>query len=113
MHYSRLGFTLISQKPAKFAAIMTTVTANIESLLKADRAADALAAADQAIASGTAPSAHLLFLKGKSLWRLGRRSEATSAYAASASLDPDGPAVRALEHARDIDAFFNHDLYNP
>lgn len=92
---------------------MTTVTENIESLLRADRPDEALASAIEAITSTGTPSAHLLFLKGKSLWRLGRRSEATSAYAASAALDPEGPAVRALEHARDIDAFFNPDLYNP
>lgn len=105
--------THISQKPAKFAAIMTNATENIESLLKADRPAEALAAADEAIASAATPSARLLFLRGKSLWRLGRRGEATSAYAAAAELDPDGPASRALEQARDIEAFFNPDLYNP
>lgn len=92
---------------------MTTATENIESLLKTDRPAEALAAVDEAVASGSGPKAQLLFLKGKALWRLGRRSEATSAYAASAALDHDGPAVRALEYARDIESFFNPDLYNP
>jgi len=32
---------------------------------------------------------------------------------AAASLDPDGPAARALENARDINDFYNTDLYNP
>lgn len=85
----------------------------ITSLISADRLDEALAAADKAIASESNASAQLLFLRGKILWRLGRRSEAVSSYAAAAEIDPDSPAARALEHARDIDAFFNPDMFNP
>ncbi|MCM1519609.1 MAG: tetratricopeptide repeat protein [Lachnoclostridium sp.] len=55
-----------------------------------------------------------LYLKrGKVYWRLGRRAEATTDYATAAELNPASPAVRALENARDIEAFYNKDLYNP
>lgn len=60
-----------------------------------------------------ATDAEGLFLKGKALWRLGRRAEATSAYAQAAALDPESPAAQALDHARDIESFFNPDLLNP
>lgn len=55
----------------------------------------------------------LYFMRGKLRWRLGDRSGATSDYAVAASLNPLSPAVRALEHARDVADFFNPDLYNP
>lgn len=57
--------------------------------------------------------ADLLFRRGKLYWRLGNRSRATSDYARSAGLAPHGPASMALEQARDIEAFFNPDIYNP
>lgn len=55
----------------------------------------------------------LYFMRGKLRWRLGDRAGATSDYAVAASLNPSSPAVRALEHARDVADFFNPDLYNP
>lgn len=54
-----------------------------------------------------------LFLRGKAYWRLGNRSRAITDYATAASINPDSPAVFALEQAREIDAFFNPDLLNP
>lgn len=57
--------------------------------------------------------ARALYERGRLYWRLGRRAKATSDYAASASLDPDGPAAILLEQARDIESFFNPDLLNP
>ena len=57
--------------------------------------------------------ADLLFLRGKIYWRLGNRAAATANYAAAAALDPHSPAVNALENARDIDNFFNPDIFNP
>ncbi len=57
--------------------------------------------------------AEALFLRGKVWWRMGERSRATSDYAASAAIDPAGPAAKALEQARDIADFFNPDLLNP
>lgn len=57
--------------------------------------------------------AEVYFLRGKAYWRLGNRASALSDYATAADLDPDSPAVIALEQAREIEAFFNPDLLNP
>lgn len=57
--------------------------------------------------------AEMYFRRGKLYWRLGRRSDATSDYAKASAIDPSSPAVKALEHARDVADFFNPDLYNP
>lgn len=57
--------------------------------------------------------AEVYFLRGKAYWRLGNRARALSDYATAADLDPDSPAVIALEQAREIEAFFNPDLLNP
>lgn len=57
--------------------------------------------------------AGLYFRRGKLSWRSGDRAGATSDYAKAAALDPTSPAVKALEHARDVADFFNPDLYNP
>lgn len=54
-----------------------------------------------------------LFLRGKVYWRMGNRSAATCDYAAAAALNPGSPAVAALDFARDIEDFFNPDLFNP
>ena len=54
-----------------------------------------------------------LFLRGKAYWRLGNRSRAITDYATAASINPDSPAVFALEQAREIEAFFNPDMLNP
>jgi cytochrome c-type biogenesis protein CcmH/NrfG len=53
------------------------------------------------------------FTLGKILWRLDRRSEATSAYRTAVDIDPDSPAAIALQYAGDIADFFNPDLFNP
>ncbi len=52
-------------------------------------------------------------MRGRLLWKLGRKADAMSDYAAAADLDPSSPAAAALEMARDIMDFYNHDLYNP
>ncbi len=89
------------------------ITDSIKNLIKADRLAEALTATDEAIRNSPTPEAELHFLRGKILWRMGRKSEALAAYALSAELDPDGPASRAIELASEIDSFFNPDLLNP
>lgn len=53
------------------------------------------------------------FERGKLLWRMGRRADAMNDYSAAADINPSSPAAMALEQARDIDDFYNHDLYNP
>ena len=55
----------------------------------------------------------VLFERGKLRWRMGDRSGAMGDYAKAVELNPDSPAVMALEQARDIADFFNPDLYNP
>lgn len=84
----------------------------INALIEQNSLDEALAELDALIAA-EGQSAPALFMRGKVHWRLGHRSQATSDYAASASLDPEGPAVQALEQARAIEAFFNPDLLNP
>lgn len=58
-------------------------------------------------------NADLLFERGKLLWKLGRKTDAMSDYAAAVSIDPSSPAAAALEMARDVMAFYHRDLYNP
>jgi len=55
----------------------------------------------------------LLFERGKLRWRTGDRAGATGDYAKAAHINPQSPAAKALEQARDIADFFNPDLYNP
>ncbi|MCC8070978.1 MAG: tetratricopeptide repeat protein [Bacteroidales bacterium] len=53
------------------------------------------------------------FMLGKVYWRLGQRSKATTCYATAAEICPDSPAALALQQARDIEDFFNPDIFNP
>lgn len=57
--------------------------------------------------------AEAYFMRGRLHWKLGARARAMADYAHAADLDPDSGAVRALEMARDIEAFFNPDMLNP
>ncbi|MDE6377619.1 MAG: hypothetical protein K2K72_02630 [Duncaniella sp.] len=57
--------------------------------------------------------AGLYFSRGKLYWRLSRRGEAQSDYARAVALDPQSPASIALGQAREVEDFFNPDLYNP
>lgn len=54
-----------------------------------------------------------IFARGKLYWKLGNQSAATADYTRASELQPDGPATRALENARDIIDFFNPDIFNP
>lgn len=74
---------------------------------------EALEMLSRAIEADPADS-RALFERGKLHWRLGLRAEATADYAAAAAIDgPESSAAIALQHADDIAAFFNPDLYNP
>ena len=55
----------------------------------------------------------IFFCRGKLLWKLGRRAEATSDYIKAVSINPASKAARALEMAREVESFFNPDLLNP
>lgn len=83
-----------------------------DSILRDNTPENALVQLTQIIDNDPA-DAEALYVRGKLFWKLGRRSQATSDYAAAAELDPDGPAAMALEQARDIENFFNPDLLNP
>lgn len=54
-----------------------------------------------------------LYMLGRVAWKRGQRGDAMSLYARSAAEEPDGPGSVALEQARQIMDFYNHDLYNP
>ena len=91
-------------------------TQYIDSLVASGRLDEALEALTLGINGGRDDNkalADMYFRRGKLYWRLGRRAEATSDYAKAADFDPESPAVKALENARDVEAFFNPDLYNP
>ncbi len=66
---------------------------------------------DKAVADGE--SAEAYYLRGRLKWKLGMKTEAMGDYSKAAAIDPSSPAVAALELARDVMDFFNHDLYNP
>lgn len=58
-------------------------------------------------------TAEAYYLRGRLMWKLGRKAEAMSDYSKAAAIDPSSPASAALEMARDVMNFFNPDLYNP
>lgn len=80
--------------------------------MRVNRLSEALALCDSLL-SRDPDNADVLFERGKIHWRIGNRAAATCDYAASAGLNPGGPASRALEHARDVESFFNPDIFNP
>lgn len=57
--------------------------------------------------------AALHIARGKAFWRMGRRGEAMSEYAAADRLEPGGEARTLLDHSNAIMDFFNPDLLNP
>lgn len=85
---------------------------NIDRLIKENKLQDALVLLNERIEKHP-EDADALFVRGKVWWRLGERARATSDYAASASMNPNGAAAYALEQAREIENFFNPDLLNP
>lgn len=84
----------------------------IEALIKSNKLNEALVLLSKIIAEDGG-NARALYLRGKTYWRMGERAKATSDYAASSLLEPEGPATQALRMARDIESFFNPDLLNP
>lgn len=59
------------------------------------------------------PTSELYYQRGRLLWKLGRKTEAMSDYGRAIELDPESPAVAALQMAREVMDFYNRDLYNP
>lgn len=85
---------------------------NLNDIIASGNLEKALRILSEAIADAPADDS-LLFMRGKLYWRLGQRPEATSDFLAAVELNPASPAARALEHAREVESFFNPDLYNP
>lgn len=85
---------------------------HINSLLHDNRLDEALELANRNIEANPS-SAEALYLRGKVLWRMGRKGDAMSDYTASSLIDPDGPASVALEQAHEVIHFYNPDLMNP
>ena len=85
---------------------------DLKRLVEAGDTAGALALLEALIAAAPEDDS-LYFERGKLYWRLGERSKATGDYLRAAALNPDSPAAVALEHAGDIEEFFNPDLLNP
>lgn len=85
---------------------------NLEGLVSSGEIEEAVAQLNGLIKAGEADDC-TYFTLGKLLWRLGRHSEAMEAYNRAAALNPDSPAVVALEHGKAIFDFFNPDLLNP
>lgn len=91
---------------------MTPPLDHIHQLIASEKITEAITDLNRIIADF--PNHHdAIFLRGKLHWRIGNKSAATSDYCRASRLQPDGPASRALENARDIIDFFNPDILNP
>lgn len=91
---------------------MDPVADKIKKISENDNISEAIEEASELLKSNPEDD-RLLFLTGKLLWKSGQRDKAISYYLKADAINPDGPAKRALEFARDIDNFFNPDLLNP
>lgn len=87
------------------------IRAEVERLLSENNPDDALKVLDKAVEVSN--DAVLFYERGRLLWKLGRKTDAMSDYSKAVSIDPKSPAAVALQMARDVMDFYNHDLYNP
>lgn len=87
------------------------ICADVEAMTASGRYDEALETLGAAIARK--PDADLLYIRGRLQWKLGRKADAMSDYSAAVAIDPSSPAASALEMAREIMDFYNHDMYNP
>lgn len=88
----------------------------IKALLADDRIDEAIAAANEVCTSSTATNedrAKAYYLRGNAYHRLGDWRMAQNSYLEAMDLDPNGPATMAYNHAQEILAFYNKDMYNP
>ncbi len=88
---------------------------NLKQLSSEGRIDEAISLATDALGGEltTDERAGLLFERGMLYWRTGNRSKAMTDYMGAVDLDPESPARQALEQARDIEDFFNPDIFNP
>lgn len=87
-------------------------TIQIQELIAQGRLDEALMALNQAMQCEQ-DSEVLHLMRGKVLWKLGRKGAAISDYECAVAINPDSPAAHLLEHARAIMDFFNPDQFNP
>lgn len=87
------------------------IRAEVERLLSENKPDDALKVLDKAVEVNN--DAVSFYERGRMLWKLGRKTDAMSDYSKAVSIDPESPAAVALQMARDVMDFYNHDLYNP
>ncbi len=81
-------------------------------LLDAGKADEAIARLEQFRQAGGQMDDTLFYLLGNAWRKKGNWQMAMNNYLEAISLNPDSPAVRALEIAGDILAFYNKDMYN-
>mgnify|MGYP003523887911 CR=1 FL=1 len=93
---------------------MTADFENIEQLLRDSKPDEAIARLEAYLATPGASCLDVAYYllgnayRQKSDWR-----KAINNYNRAVQLNPDGPAKTALQTAKEILDFFNHDLYNP
>lgn len=84
----------------------------INELITENKLHEALSALDECVKSNPECD-EAWFMRGRVFWRLGDRRRAINDYARAVELNPDSPATRAMENARDVLDFFNPDIFNP
>lgn len=84
----------------------------IETLVGEGKFDKAIALLDSMIAASPLNDS-LYFQRGKILWKKGDIPAAMNDYSKAAHINPQSPAAIALEHANDVQQFFNPDILNP
>ena len=88
------------------------MTKDIEKLIADGLLDEAISLLSNALKQAPADD-NLLFKRGKLLWKKGDIAGAMNDYCRAAQINPDSPAAIALEHAHDVQQFFNPDILNP
>ena len=84
----------------------------ITALLQEDKADEAIAALETFRSGGGVMDDSLFYLLGNAWRKKGNWQMAMNNYLEAIHLNPESPAVQALEIANEILAFYNKDMYN-
>ncbi len=90
---------------------VTALAGDVNAIVKQNGIDAAIEYLDKYIQDNVSDEAY--YLRGRLRWKLGRRTDAMSDYSSAVAINPESEASAALDMARDIMDFFNHDLYNP